>query len=71
MEGKMHYVVILFIILVCLTSWAWAVFPADKREVAVLARETGATLPQDPVDDQEPLASPEYDLGSLRGLGIE
>lgn len=64
----MHYVVFLFIILVCLTSWAWAVFPGDKRDTTFLA---GATLPQDPVDDQEPLASPEYDLGGLGGLGIK
>ena len=69
----MHYLaVVLFIVLICLTSWGWLVFPVDAREQQMLKQEqaAAAALPKD-ATDQEPLDSPEYDLGGSTGLRVE
>lgn len=73
MTTTMHYLaVVLFIVLICLTSWGWLVFPVDAREQQMLKQEqaAAAALPKDAAD-QEPLDSPEYDLGGSTGLRIE
>jgi len=40
------YALIIFAIMICLSSWGWAIFP-DKRERALLKHEQGVTVPPD------------------------
>lgn len=62
------YAVVLFTLLICLTSWGWAVFPVDNRErVTVQQEQVTQNLPED-TRPQEPLTSPEYDLARTTTL---